>query len=68
MGQDVADQDPVLAVPTERRPGRGDRLVEFQMTPLDLLPERDRGERLRPGEERERVSAPHRFAPYWVSA
>ena len=46
-------RDAVLAVSAERRPMRGDRVIEPRPAALDLLQKRDRGERLGPGEERE---------------
>ena len=62
----MADQHAVLAVLAECRPVGGDRLVELQPAALDLLPERDRGERLGAGEEREERVRADRFAALGV--
>jgi hypothetical protein len=53
MGEDVPQRDFVLAKAPKRRPVHGYWIVEIGPTALDLLQKRDRGERLRAGEERE---------------
>jgi hypothetical protein len=52
MGEDVPDEHAVFSVLTKCRPIGGDRLVELQLAALNLLPERDRGERFGSREER----------------
>ena len=53
VGEEMPDQDTVLALLGERRPDCGDRFVEVDASPLDLLPERDGGEGFAAREDRE---------------
>src|SRR5215208_3333292 len=62
MGEDVANQNAVLAVAPELRPIRRDRIIKMETTALDLLPDRDRTERLGARKEGEQGIRSDQFA------